>query len=127
MTPTDRLLVALGFGALFFFAYFASTAVATPLPWYYPEQHQWAFELKPHGLARDFFGRIGLSMLAGVAGALAARGGLRVAPAALRGRGLTVLLWWNVSLFVFTSGLYLSLLSSRAPVAAPLPQGYVPR
>jgi hypothetical protein len=125
--PADPAITALGFGALFLLTYFASSAVPTPLLWYAPEQHLWSFEVRPQGLAMDIFGRLALALGCGVAGALAARLGLRLAPGALRGRGLTVLLWWNVSLFLFNSGLYFSLLSSRAPVAVPLPAGYVPR
>lgn len=130
-TPTSPTsLGPLGGGAGFLLAYLASTALRSPVAWYFPLEHRWSFEARPMaGLGMDFFGRLLLSLLCGaVAYALAHGVGQRL-EGARRARAELVLLLWNVSLLVFTTGLYGSLLYGRevVPLPAPAPASAQPQ
>ena len=72
-TSSTTSLGPLGGGAGFLLAYLASSALRSPVAWYFPLEHRWTFEVRPMaGLGMDFYGRLLLSLLCGaVAYALA--------------------------------------------------------
>ena len=94
--------------------------------WYYPLEHRWAFELKPHALAMDWYGR---TLLAVVASAIAFAGTFilsrRLKPLASRGFNLWV--GWAASALLIALSLYAYQLIGRNPVPEPLPTSYVPK
>lgn len=98
----------------------------TPVLWYYPLEHRWAFELQPSGLAMDWYGRTllaaGVSALAFLAGYGVAR---RIRQASRRFFGL--LAGWMITAVVMVMFLFAWQLAHRQPVPAPLPPGYLPR
>ena len=122
-----RVVALCAFAVGFFFFYFVSTAVPTPLLWHLPLERRFTFEVRPLALGADFYGRVLFSLCSGGAAWAVARlavGALE--PEALR-RWLRLVSLWALSLLVFTAGLYVYLLASRQPIPAPLPPGYVAR
>jgi uncharacterized membrane protein (UPF0136 family) len=114
---TFWLLNACGYLA----AWFLTTVLPVPLPWYYPLERRFALEVQPHGLAADFFGRTLVSLAAGLAvGAVGQRlAGLLRTPG--RRRWAAVAAVWSAALLALTAGLYAYTLWGRAPVPLPLP------
>jgi hypothetical protein len=116
-----------GFSAAYLAVFFASSTVPTRLLWYLPLDHAFIFTIRPEGLGMDFYGRLLLSFGAGLVGAVAA-GAIESRLSETRRRGaLRVLLVWTIGLLLFTSGLYVNLLTAREPKPLPLPADYVPR
>jgi hypothetical protein len=59
MRKQDTLFVALAAGTIAFVVGLAYPAFApASVAYYYPLDHRWAFEPKPHGIAIDFYGRL---------------------------------------------------------------------
>jgi small-conductance mechanosensitive channel len=129
-TSADRTATTLFwglFGVGYLTAYFLSTAIATPVIWYYPVERHFAFEYRPHGLAADFYGRLLLSLFSGFVVASIGRLVVRRTATERSERWLTPVLAWSAALLLFTASLYIYLLVGRVPFPAPLPPGYVPR
>jgi hypothetical protein len=60
-----RWLVSLGAATIaFVIAYAYPSFSPSPVAWYYPLDHAWAFEVSPSGLAMDFYGRVLQGLLA---------------------------------------------------------------
>jgi hypothetical protein len=104
-------------------AWFISSALPVPLLWHLPLERRFTFEVHPLGLAADYYGRLllclsigGLSWLAG-----------RLLARRLRAEWFPGLCVWCLAILLFTAGLNLYVLAGRQPIAAPLPDGYVPR
>lgn len=112
-----------GFGLGYLLFYCLSTVVPTPVPWYLPLEHRFAFGVRVDGLAADFYGRVLSCLIAGGVGYAMARVlARRATPAWLNTVGA-----WCLSVFVFTAALYIYLLIGRHSQPAPLPHDYVPR
>jgi hypothetical protein len=108
-------------------AYFVSTALPTRLLWHLPVEHRFTYEVRPLALGADFYGRLLLCLGAGALAYGAATFAIRFFRIELRAHWLRALLFWTFGLLLFTSGMYLNILSARRPMAAPLPAGYVAR
>lgn len=54
--------------AAFGIAFTLPLLVRMPLLWYHPTEHAWAFETTPTVVAMDWFGRVGMAILAGLIG-----------------------------------------------------------
>jgi hypothetical protein len=93
--------------------------------WYYPLEHRWAFEVKPTGLAMDWFGR-GLLGAGGAAVAFAVvyLVGRRRPPSE---RLLRLWAGWMATACLLAMSLYVFQLARRVPTPAPLPPGYQPK
>jgi hypothetical protein len=121
------LLVALCAGAVgFCLAFVAPAFFPLRVLWYYPLEHRWAFEVKPDGLALDWFGRVlAASVMAGVAyglTSLIARRKKTIAPG-------TLVLWtaWLATAALLGMALFTYQLVRRHPRPLPLPAWYEPR
>lgn len=119
------VLGGLAFALGYLTAYFLSTAIPTPLLWYYPLQHRFQWQVHPTGLAADFYGRVLLSLASGAATWLLSHVLGKRFVALSRSTVVHGLLVWVAGLLLFTSGLYVSLLVHREPLPVPLPSGYV--
>jgi hypothetical protein len=120
----SRAFSSLSFCLGYVATYFLSTALPTPLIWYYPLERKVAWGLHPMGVAADFYGRVGLSVVGGLVLVALARG----FPVRTRENPVWTyrLVSWIVGLLFLTAGLYIFSLIHRQPIPAPLPQGYVP-
>lgn len=93
--------------------------------WYYPLTRHWAFEVKPNGLAMDWYGRTLLSTVAGLisfAAAYFALGRWKPSERALK-------LWaaWAATAVLLAMAVYTFQLVGRHPNPEPLPSWYVPK
>ncbi len=113
--------------AAYLAAWFLSTALPTRLLWHLPVEHRFTFEVHPLTLGADFYGRLVLCLGVGALAATAAAVSIKLRKFELRASWLRALLIWTFGLLLFTSGMYLNILASRRPIAAPLPPGYVAR
>ena len=118
----SRAIALLAGTVAYLAAWFLSTALPTPLLWHFPLEHRFSFETHPLGLGADFYGRLVLCLAA-----FAVTFGAVTLSRAARVQWLRALSVWAIALLLFTSGMYLSLLAARRPMAAPLPDGYVAR
>jgi len=94
--------------------------------WYYPTEHRWVFELRPNGVAMDWFWRTLLAIGAGAIGFAVA---LTIAR---RLRSITpraFALWaaWAATAVVLAATVYAYQLAKRVPTPAPLPSWYTPK
>jgi len=127
MPRGDVAFVAMRAGTIAFVVAFVAPFF-TPLrvPWYYPVERRWAFEIRPTGLAMDFYGRIVLGVIgwsiAVIVATLIAR---RFATLGARTRGL--LLAWAITALVFAMFYFAWTLYHRVPMPVSLPPGYMPR
>lgn|GEM_PF-1731909 len=108
-------------------AWFVSTALPTRLLWHLPVEHRFTYEFHPLTLGADFYGRLLLCLAVGGLCCGAAALALRLGKIEPRATWLRGLLFWAFGLLLFTSGMYLNILASRRPMAAPLPAGYEAR
>lgn len=115
-------VAAIVFALAFVYPAYADQA----LPWYYPLERRWAWELRPDGLAMEFYGRTFLALvLSAPAGLIAYAIGRRVGR--LPPRAADLLTAWVVTLTLLAMLFYAWELYSRRPVPEPLPPWYVPR
>ena len=127
MRKQDALFLAMAAGTVAFaiaFVYPAFTAES--VIWYYPLDHRWAFELKAHGVAMDFYGRTFQAVIAWcavfiVTMPIARR--IRVASP----RALLLFGAWALTATVFVMLFYGWTLHYRVPVPAEIPSWYRPR
>ncbi|HEY0255649.1 MAG TPA: hypothetical protein VGC41_29170 [Kofleriaceae bacterium] len=126
MRKQDALFLGLAAGTIAFaiaFAYSAFTAES--VLWYYPVDHRWAFEVKPHGVAMDFYGRVIQASLAWCAGfvvtVVIAQRVKTAAPRAIFLFGA-----WAITATLFVMAFYAWTLHVRVPVPAAIPSGYQP-
>lgn len=126
MQPELRRTASLAaFAVGYLAAYFLSTALPTPLLWHLPVERRFTFEVRPLALGADFYGRLLLSLASGGLALLIARAALRLSPLESMRRWVFRLFGWALILLLFNAGLYAYTLSSRTPIPAPLPPGYV--
>jgi len=127
MSKAQAVYVALSAAAIAFALSFAWPAYApTSVFWYYPLERRWALEVKPSGLAMDWYGRCLLStLIAVVAFAVVHLVARRLRPLTRRGHGLWAA--WMVTAVLLAMALYASQLAMRNPVPEPLPSWYVPK
>ncbi len=94
--------------------------------WYYPLLHRWVFELRPTGLAMDWYGR---SLFTFYAGAVAFAVTYLVARPfkAISQRALLLCTAWAVTATLLAMGVYTFQLIVREPTPEPLPSWYVPK
>lgn len=127
MKKQEALFVALAAGAIAFaFAFIVPVLAGEPVAWYYPLEHRWALEVKPTGLAMDFYGR---TLQATAAWALVV---LIVLPLAKRAKGISartigLVTAWAVTAVVLVMLHYAWTLHFRRPIPAPVPTWYQPR
>ena len=97
--------------------------MTVPLLWYYPVRRAWALELRPNGLALDWYGRtIWAVMAAGASFPVAFVVARRVSTPASR----AYLLWaaWAGMTSLLAMTVYSYQLAQRHPVPEPLPADY---
>ncbi len=94
--------------------------------WYYPVEHRWAYEVKPSGLAIDFYGRTILAIVVACGGFGLAYPICRKLPAPSP-RVLNVVVAWTASAVVFAMLFYGWTLHFRVPSPSPIPSWYQPR
>lgn len=113
---------AIAFTVAFVYPLFVPQAIH----WYYPLERRWAFEVKPTGLAMDFYGRLLFGIVAWsvsvVPTMLIARRLQRVSLTARR-----LLLAWAVTVIVFAMFYFVWTLYLRVPMPEPIPDWYRPR
>jgi hypothetical protein len=125
--PVRRALSWGGFVLAYVSCYFLSTALPTPVAWYFPVEHRFVMAVHPEGLAMDFYGRVLWCLVAGGGGyAAAAALARRLKPGASE-RSLPPLAAWCLGVVALTAGLYLYKLIGRHPTPVPFPPHYVPR
>jgi hypothetical protein len=123
----DALFVAMCAGSIAFaFAFIAPMLASAPVPWYYPIEHRWAFEVRPEGLGLDFYGRV---LIAFAAWAIVV---LIALPLAKRAKGISTRAVGLVTAWTLTAVLLVMLhyawtLHFRRPMPEPLPTSHVPR
>lgn len=112
----------IGFVVGFLYPLLADQAV----PWYYPLDRYWVWEVKPKGLAMDFFGRGVIGVICAASfGALAYLGARYVRNPS--DRSVDLFTAWAVTATLLAVVHFGWSLYFRQPAAAPLPDWYVPR
>ena len=115
-------VATIAFAAVFVLPMYRPQAV----PWYYPLEWRWAWEVAPTALAMDFFGRGVLALVVALPlAAIAYTVGRRVR--AIPDRALDLLSAWAITATVFAMIHFGWHLYFRDPMPAPLPEWYVPR
>ena len=125
MKKQEALFVAMCAGAIAFaFAFVAPMLAGEPIVWYLPLEHRWTFEVKPAGLAIDFYGRLLQGLVAWAAIVLVtlplAKRGKK--PLSERAAGLVTA--WTITAVLLVMLHYAWTLHFRRPIPEPLPAGY---
>lgn len=120
MTPARRF-VALGLAAVAFALAFVYPAI-TParVAWYAPVEHAWTYEVRPAGVAIDFFGRCAQAIVAWAVVLAVALVVVRRLPA-LGARAIGLVAAWALTAILFVMLFYAWTLHYRVPVPAPAP------
>ncbi len=127
MKKQEALFVALSAGTIAFaFAFILPMLAGEPVLWYYPLEHRWALEVRPSGLAMDFYGRTLQAMVAWAVVVLVALPiAKRVTSISLRMVGLITA--WTVTAVLLVMLHYAWTLHFRRPIPEPVPSWYQPR
>ncbi len=127
MRKQDALFVALAAGTIAFAVAFVYP-MFTPesVAWYYPLEHRWALEVKPSGLAMDFYGRTAQATAAWCVVFMATFAIVRNR-ATITARMLGLFAGWAIIAILFVMLYYGWTLHHRVPVASPIPSWYQPR
>lgn len=112
----------IAFALLFVYPAFAPLAV----PWYYPVERTWAWEVAPDGLAMDFYGRVVVGTLAALAAGAVAAVVLRLTRPPGE-RVVNLLTAWSLTAILLAALHFAWTLYGRVPVPVALPDWYVPR
>src|SRR5206468_3023621 len=121
----EALFVAMCAGAIAFaFAFVAPTFAGAPEPWFYPLEHRWAFEVKPSGLALDFYGRTLVSLVAWATAVLIALPLAKRKKTPLSPRTAGLVTAWTITAVLLVMLHYAWTLHFRRPIPEPLPAGY---
>lgn len=128
MRKADLLFVAFSLATVVFaIAFVLPFFTELGVPWYYPLERRWAFEIKPKGLAMDFFGRtLEASLAATVTFVVTvAIGRRKKTPFESRTLGLCAA--WALTATLLVIAYFAWTLYERRPVPSPLPDWYQPR
>ncbi len=127
MTRGERLYVAMCAGTLAFAVAFVYPQLAEQaIAWYDPVAREWSYEVRPRGLAIDFYGRVGQACVAwAVITSLVLVVTRRVR--AISDRLVGLLCAWALTLTLLVMLYYAWTLFWRVPVPEPLPDWYRPR
>lgn len=123
----EMLFIALCAGTIAFaIAFVYPVVTAQAIAWYYPLEHRWGYEVKPAGLAMDFYGRTAQAAIAWAIGFLA---GLAIVrrKRSLGPRTIALFTAWTATAILGVMLYYGWTLIRRAPVPAPIPSWYQPR
>jgi hypothetical protein len=123
----DALFIAMAAGAIAFaFAFVAPMVAELAVPWYYPLERRWAFEVKPKGLAMDFFGR---TIIATAAWCVVVIVTLAITKRvkAVSSRMIGLFAAWAIASIVLVMMNFAWTLYFRVPTPEPIPSWYVPR
>lgn len=127
MKKSEALFVALAAGTIAFaFAFVVPMLASEPVAWYYPLEHRWAFEVKPTGLAMDFYGRT-LQALAAWAATVMITLPIARRRKSLSARAAGLATAWAVTATLLVMLHYAWTLHFRRPVPAEVPSWYQPR
>lgn len=115
-------VATIAFALVFVYPAFAEQAI----PFYYPLERRWAWEVLPSGLAIDFYGRLLLAI------AVATPVGLGAWAVGRRAwipgdRGAVILTGWALTAVLLAMLHFGWHLYFRTPIPEPLPDWYVPR
>jgi hypothetical protein len=127
MKKQDALFVAMCAGTIAFaFTFILPMLAGEPVPWYYPLEHRWAFEVTPEGFGLDLYGR---TLQATVAWAIVVMTTLPIARRvkALSARAIGLATAWTVTATLLVMLHYAWTLHFRRPVPEPVPTWYQPR
>ena len=128
MKKQEALFVAVCAGEIAFeFAFLAPVLASAPLPWYYPLEHRWAFEVRPSGLAIDFYGRTLWGLVAWAAIVLVTLPLAKRARNPLSSRAVGLVTAWTLTAVLLVMLHYAWTLHFRRPIPEPLPAGYSAR
>ena len=127
MSRAHRLYLATAAAGIAFMAAYMWPALApVRVYWYYPLERRWELVERPDGLAIDWYGRVLVSLVAGLVffavTYLVARR-LRPPPR----RALELFAAWLVTAALLAMLLYAYQLAVRSPLPEPLPDWYQPR
>ncbi len=127
MKKQESLFVALSMGTIAFaFAFIVPMLAGEPVVWYYPLEHRWTLEVKPSGLALDFYGRMLQAMVAwAVVVLITLPIAKRVKTISLRTAGLVTA--WTLTAVLLVMLHYAWTLHFRRPIPEPVPSWYQPR
>jgi hypothetical protein len=119
---TAMCVATMAFVVAFLLPFFMKQSIA----WYYPTDRAWSFEVKPNGLAIDFYGRVLQAVFAAAACVVV------TVLVAKRGPQLTdqlrrLLLAWTITTVLFGISYFAWTLAHREPAPVPLPTWYEPR
>jgi hypothetical protein len=112
----------IAFVVAFLLPFFMEQSIA----WYYPEERRWAYEVRPTGLALDFYGRLVHGVIASSIAVIAAIAICKRVKA-LGERLRFVLPAWTITAVIFGIGYFAWTLTYRVPAPQPLPSWYQPR
>lgn len=127
MRKADLVFVALCLATIAFALVFVSPMFGElSVPWYYPLERRWALEVKPKGLAMDFYGRTLWAMFAAtgtfVVAVLAGRKKRSIEP-----RTIGLFTAWALTATLLVIAYFAWTLYERRPVPSPIPDWYQPR
>lgn len=127
MKKQDALFLAMAAGTIAFaFAFIVPMLASTPVAWYYPLEHRWTLEVKPTGLAMDFYGRLVQALVAwAIVVLITLPIARRVKQLSLRTIGLVTA--WTVTAVLLVMLHYAWTLHFRRPIPEPIPTWYQPR
>ncbi|MBA3464104.1 MAG: hypothetical protein H0T46_29385 [Deltaproteobacteria bacterium] len=127
MRKQDALFVAMCAGAIAFaVAFIAPPLASAPVLWYFPLEGRWSFEVRPEGLAMDFYGRMLFALAAWAVVVLI------TLPLAKRVKGIStraigLITAWTLTTVLLVMLQYAWTLYFRRPMPEPIPTWYVPR
>ncbi len=129
MRKQDGLFIAMAAGTIAFAMAFVAPMIAgLGVPWYYPLERRWAFEVRPNpnGLAMDFYGR---TIIATIAWCIVVMATLaitqRIKTASTRAIGLFAA--WSITAILIVMMHFGWTLYFRVPTPEPIPSWYEPR
>jgi hypothetical protein len=127
MRRQDALFVAMAVGTIAFaIAFVYSAFTPESIVWYYPVDHRWAFEIKPSGVAMDFYGRLLQALVAwSIAFVVALAIARKVRSAGTR--AVVLVGGWALAATIFVMFFYGWTLHFRTLTPPPIPSWYQPR
>lgn len=126
MRKPDALFMAMAAATTAFAIAFVYPMLGSqPVPWYYPLERRWAFQIKPSGLAMDFYGRVLVATITWSVVFMVTLPIVRRVGSGTRIIGLTAA--WTVTIVVLVMLYFAWMLYFRVPEPATVPSWYQPR